>query len=135
MVGLSDIVFDPVVSTVVSGFGNINRRLQSFDLAEKQLVITLRIRPILQQPTRCSCDADVATLTPCPDTRPDSVDEGIFLDAVLGPLRVEYQLLVFGCLPRLGDWNKIGTDSPFLFYLIGDPFVGEPPMPLRFLER
>jgi len=91
------------------------------------------IDPVRNQPRGRRRDADVAPFSPEGDAVADVVDEFVFLDPVLRPLRVERQLLPL--LFRLGDGNKIRTGPTALHDLVGDPLVAKLEVASRFVER
>ena len=78
-------------------------------------------------------DADVAALPPKLHASADTVDEFVFLDAVLRPLGVELKLLA-ALLPGPGNRDEVLADPPGLDDLVGDAFVVEPEMPRRLVK-
>ncbi len=47
VVGLSEPVVNPVVADLPGGFGQIDERLQGFDLAEEELVLPVGVAPMV----------------------------------------------------------------------------------------
>ena len=132
VVGFSEPVLDPVVADLLGGFGQIDEGLQGFDLAEEELVLPVGVGPVLQELAGDLSDSLVSPFPPVLDLFPDAVDLVVRLDAVLGPFRVELELLAL--LLGRGDRDEVGTGPAGLDDLVGDPLVGEPEMPVGFAE-
>ena len=130
LVGLSKPVGDPVVADLLGGFGQVDERLQGFDLAEEELVLPVGVGPVLQELASDLGDSLVSPFPPVLDPFPDAVDLVVGLDAILGPLRVKLELLAL----LLGRRNRheVSTLAPALDDLVGDSLVGEPPMAIGF---
>jgi hypothetical protein len=109
-----------------------DERLQGFNLAEEELVLPVRGGPVLQELASNLGDASVFPFPPKLDPLPDAVDVVVGLDAVLGPLRVKLEL--FALLLGRRDRHEVGAGAAGLDDLVGDPLVGEPPMPVGFAK-
>ena len=118
--------FDPVVADLLGGLGQEDERLQGFNLAEEELVLAVRVGPVLQELAGDLSDASVFPFAPQLDPLPDAVDVVVGLDAVLGPFRVKLELLAL--LLGWRDRHEVGTGPAGLDDLVSDSLVGEPPM-------
>jgi len=131
LVGLANLVLDPGVPGFSSDLRQIDGGLHCLDLAEEQLVLTVRVSPVFEQPT-CGSGGSwrVIPFTPELHTGTDSVDGVVFFKAILRPLGVKLELLA----PLLGprNRNEVPTGPPSLDDLVGDTLVGEPEMAQRF---
>ena len=130
VVGVAEPVLDPVVADLLGGLGQIDERFQGLDLAEEELVLPVGVGPVLQELARDLGNALIFPFPPVLDPFPDAVDLVVGLDAVLCPLRVKLELLAL--LLGRRDRDEVGTRPARLDDLVGDPLVGEPPMPVGF---
>ena len=129
---LAQAVLDPGIAVLAGHFGDVDRRFQRLDLAEKKPQIAAGVCPVLQQTAGGGGNAQVAAPAPRGYPAPDAVDELVLLDAVLRP-QVEGELLPL--LLRLGDRDEILASPAAHDDLVGDALLGEAKMPLRFLKR
>ena len=90
--------------------------------------------PVLQQAGGRLRDAYATALSPAVHSFAHLIDELVFLDALLSPLRIEDQLGLSSRF-RLGDWNEVGTDTSPLDNFVGNAFIRKAEMPFRLLER
>ena len=76
----TDVVFNPGITVFVRHLCQIDSCFQGFDLAEKQLLFALWIRPIVEEKTGGFSDADMSAVAPLGYPLPNAVDEFIFFD-------------------------------------------------------
>ena len=77
----------------------------------------------------------VAPFSPQLHSLANLIDEAVLFNAILHPLFIQRELLApFGFLLRLGDRDKVGTDSTTADDLIGDAVVAKLEMPRRLHE-
>lgn len=92
------------------------------------------ISPVGEQSCRSRRYTNITALAPHCDATTDVVNELIFFNAVLCPLRVEWKLLR-AFLFRLGDRHEIRTCPPAVVDLVGDAFLGKSKMASRLVKR
>ena len=126
-------VFNPGVALLLRHLGQIDESFEGFDLAEEKAALTVGTGPVLEKLRRRSRDAKMFVLVPLLYPAANLVDELVRLNSVLRPLGLEIEL-VFAFLARRGNGNEVGALAPGFDDLIGDPFIGKPEMPFRFLE-
>jgi hypothetical protein len=92
--------------------------------------------PVCNQSRGSRRHTNKSSLAPYNHAAADVVDELVHLDTVLCPFRVEYSLFCRAdFLSRMCDRDKIGTDAAIDDFLVRDPFVIEPEMLGRLVER
>jgi hypothetical protein len=131
----AQIIVNPRFAIFVGHLGDVDGRLQRFNLAEEELAFTLRIVPVIQQQAGGLCNALVAAGAPCGYPGADSVDEGVLLNPILGPFRVEGQLDTLALLPGFGDGDKVGTNASSLDDFVGYPLIRKTEVSSGLLER
>jgi hypothetical protein len=104
LVRFAELVFDPGIAVLGSGFRQVDGGLERFDLAKEQPAVALGVGPVLEQPGRGFGDPRVAAFAPDGHPPTDLVDERAFLDPVPGPLRVlriGFSITTWAMLPWL----------------------------------
>jgi len=107
LVRIAERCLDPVVPVLAGNFGAVDRRFQRFDLAEEQLLLPIRPRPVFQQVPRDGRTRQPSPLAPQIDPVADEIDVVIFLGAILRPVRIEGELL--SLLFRVGDGDEVAA--------------------------
>ena len=99
----SQLVRDPGVAVLAGDLGEVDGRLQRLDLAEEERRFS-RSGSVQYSSRRRRRwrDAGVAALAPEVDPPADLVDEPVLFDAVVGPLGVEGELLLFFFVRAMG---------------------------------
>lgn len=75
LVDIAERVLDPGVAVPGRDLGDVDRRLERFDLTEEQAPLAIGLGPVLEQFASCPGDPGVTTRTPDRDPRAHLVDE------------------------------------------------------------
>ena len=102
-------VHNPVVAELAGRLGDVDRRLDGFDLTEEKRPLTLRLGPILQEATGSGSHPLMATLPPQPDPFPDPVDRRVLLQPIRRPLCIERLLTTALACRRNRDEVRAGS--------------------------
>jgi len=135
-VRLAKLILNPGIAVLLGYLGDVDGRLQGFNLTEKKLALAFRLGPILQELACRRRYAEISTVAPHANALADVVDELVFFDAVLCPLGVEERLLCSALLLfRACNGHEIGADAALAFDdLVGDALVGKTKMAGRVVE-
>jgi len=130
LVGVAEPVLNPVVADLPGGFGEVDECFEGLDLAEEELVLPVGVDPVLQELASALGHPLIFPFSPVLDLLSNEVGLVVRLDAVLRPFGLELELLAF--LLRCRNRDEVSARSSCLDDFVQDPFVAEPPMPVRF---
>jgi hypothetical protein len=117
LVALAKPVLDPGVADFSGGLGQIDDRLECLDLAKEELVLAVRVGPVLEKLARDLRSALVFAFAPVLDLFANPVDLVVWLNPVLGSLSAELELLALLLGWRNRDEVSAGSATKISFVM------------------